>query len=144
MTAIHILNGPNLNLLGTREPELYGSDTLADIEAACRIRANAHGQDLTFRQTNSEGQLVTWIQEARGTADALILNAAAYTHSSVAILDALKMFDGLKIELHLTNPHQREAFRHTSFVSPAANGVIAGFGAAGYTLALDAVAAKLG
>ncbi|MEM8791406.1 MAG: type II 3-dehydroquinate dehydratase [Pseudomonadota bacterium] len=144
MTVVHILNGPNLNLLGTREPELYGADTLADIEAACRARAGQLGQQLTFRQSNDEGALVSWVQEARDQADALILNAAAYTHTSVAILDALKMFDGLKIELHLTNPHRREAFRHTSYVSLAADGVIAGFGATGYVLALEAVAAKLG
>ncbi|MEM9043549.1 MAG: type II 3-dehydroquinate dehydratase [Pseudomonadota bacterium] len=143
MTHVHILNGPNLNLLGTREPELYGSDTLADIEAMCQTRAATLGQQLTFLQSNEEGTLVTWIQEARGTADAIILNAAGYTHTSVAILDALKMFDGLKIELHLTNPHKREAFRHTSYVTPAADGVIAGFGAPGYVLALEAVAAKL-
>ncbi|MBY8974406.1 type II 3-dehydroquinate dehydratase [Rhodobacteraceae bacterium NNCM2] len=144
MSVIHVLNGPNLNLLGQREPEIYGADTLADIEAACRARAAELGQTVVFHQSNHEGQLVTWIQEARGVADALVLNAGAYTHTSVAILDALKMFEGLKIELHLSNPHRREAFRHTSYVSLAADGVIAGFGAKGYRLALEAVAAKLG
>ncbi|MEM7176746.1 MAG: type II 3-dehydroquinate dehydratase [Pseudomonadota bacterium] len=144
MTVIHVLNGPNLNLLGQREPEIYGAETLGDIEAACQARAGELGQQVTFRQSNHEGELVSWIQEARGTADAIVLNAGAYTHTSVAILDALKMFDGLKIELHLSNPHRREAFRHLSYVSMAADGVIAGFGAAGYRLALEAVAAKLG
>ncbi|MEM7506061.1 MAG: type II 3-dehydroquinate dehydratase [Pseudomonadota bacterium] len=143
-TAIHFLNGPNLNLLGQREPEIYGADTLADIEARCAVRAADLGQKVTFRQSNHEGELVTWIQQARGAAEALVLNAGAYTHTSVAILDALKMYEGLKIELHLSNPHRREAFRHLSYVSMAADGVIAGFGAAGYVLALEAVAAKLG
>lgn len=143
MTVVHFLNGPNLNLLGQREPEIYGADTLADIEAACQTRAGELGQTVTFHQSNHEGQLVTWIQEARGVADALVINAGAYTHTSVAILDAMKMFDGLKIELHLSNPHRREAFRHHSYISLATDGVIAGFGAAGYRLALDAVAAKL-
>ena len=144
MSVIHILNGPNLNLLGQREPEIYGSDTLKDIEAACRHRAGELGQTIRFLQSNHEGELVTWIQDARGAADAIVLNAGAYTHTSVAILDALKMFDGLKIELHLSNPHRRESFRHLSYVSLAADGVIAGFGAAGYVLALEAVKTKLG
>lgn len=144
MKHVHVLNGPNLNLLGQREPEIYGADTLADIEAACHAKAATLGQQVTFRQSNHEGQLVSWIQEARGSAGAIVLNAGAYTHTSVAILDALKMFEGLKIELHLSNPHRREAFRHHSYVSLASDGVIAGFGAAGYPLALEAVAAKLG
>lgn len=135
-----ILNGPNLNLLGQREPEIYGHDTLADIEARCQARAAELGVTLAFRQSNHEGDLVTWIQEARGTASAIILNAAAYTHTSVAILDAMKMFEGLKIELHLSNPHKRESFRHLSYVSMAADGVIAGFGAKGYLMALEAAA----
>lgn len=143
MTTVHILNGPNLNLLGAREPEIYGSETLDGIEAACRERANRLGVELAFRQSNDEGALVTWIQEARGVADALVLNAAAYTHTSVAIFDALKTFEGFKVELHLTNPHRRETFRHVSHMSPAVDGVIAGFGAEGYTLALEAVAARL-
>ncbi|MEM7671100.1 MAG: type II 3-dehydroquinate dehydratase [Pseudomonadota bacterium] len=143
MSVVHILNGPNLNLLGQREPEIYGADTLGDIEAACQARAAELGQTVLFRQSNHEGELVTWIQEARGAADALVINAGAYTHTSVAILDAMKMYDGLKIELHLSNPHSREGFRHHSYISLVADGVIAGFGATGYRLALEAVAAKL-
>lgn len=138
--VIHVLNGPNLNLLGTREPEIYGRETLADLEARCQEAADALGLDLVFRQSNHEGQLVTWIQEARTEAAALILNAGAYTHTSVAIHDALKMVDGPVIELHLSNPHRREAFRHVSHVATAATGVIAGFGANGYTLAVEAAA----
>ena len=138
-----ILNGPNLNLLGTREPEIYGAETLADIESRCRTRAEALGLALDFRQSNAEGTLVEWIQGARGATEALILNAAAYTHTSVAIHDALKAYDGLKIELHLSNPHRREPFRHVSHVATASDGVIAGFGALGYALALEAVARRL-
>jgi 3-dehydroquinate dehydratase-2 len=140
--TIHILNGPNLNLLGLREPEIYGHDTLADIEARCRDRADALGYGLVFAQTNSEGELVSLIQQARLSA-ALIINPAAYTHTSVAMLDALKMVEGPVIELHLSNPHTREPFRHTSFASPAAKGIVAGFGAMGYTMALDAAAGLL-
>ena len=144
MRTVFILNGPNLNLLGSREPEVYGRTTLADIEAACQARAGALGLTVDFRQSNSEGELVTWLQEARGHADAVILNAGAYTHTSVAILDARNAYEGLKIELHLSNPAAREPFRHVSYVSMAAHGVIAGFGAAGYPLALSAVAERLG
>lgn len=144
MRTVFILNGPNLNLLGSREPEVYGRTTLADIEAACQARAGELGLTLDFRQSNSEGELVTWLQEARERADAVILNAGAYTHTSVAILDALNAYEGLKIELHLSNPAAREPFRHHSFVAKAADGVIAGFGAAGYPLALAAVAERLG
>ena len=140
---VFLLNGPNLNLLGTREPEIYGADTLADIEARCAARAEALRLALDFRQTNHEGLLVDWIQEARGAADAVILNAAAYTHSSIAVHDALKAYGGYVVELHLSNPHRREAFRHVSHVATAADGVIAGFGALGYELALEAVAARL-
>ncbi len=140
---VFLLNGPNLNLLGTREPEIYGADTLADIEARCAARAAALRLALDFRQTNSEGRLVDWIQEARGAAEAVILNAAAYTHSSIAVHDALKAYGGYVVELHLSNPHRREPFRHVSHVATAADGVIAGFGAFGYELALDAVAARL-
>lgn len=141
--TVWVLNGPNLNLLGTREPEIYGHDTLADIEAASAKRAEALGLGLEFRQSNHEGELVTWIQEARGQAAAIVINAAAYTHTSVAIHDALKMFEGPVVELHLSNPHRREAFRHRSYVSTAATGVVAGFGAAGYPLAIEAAAAAL-
>lgn len=139
--SIHILNGPNLNLLGQREPEIYGSDTLAQIEQRCQARAAERGIALTFCQTNSEGALVDQIHRARGEGADIIINAAAYTHTSVAVLDALKSCDGLQvIELHLSNPHRREPFRHHSFVSAAATGVIAGFGAQGYLMALDALA----
>lgn len=134
-----ILNGPNLNLLGTREPAIYGSTTLAEVEAMCRKRAEAAGLDISFRQTNHEGQLVDWIQEAIGTADGIIINPAAYTHTSVAILDALKNFAGPIIELHISNPHQREEFRHRSFVTPVATATLAGFGAFGYVLAVEAM-----
>jgi 3-dehydroquinate dehydratase-2 len=140
---VFLLNGPNLNLLGVREPSIYGAETLADVEARCAARAAALGLALDFRQSNAEGVLVDWIQEAREAAEAVILNAGAYTHTSVAILDALKAYDGLKIELHLSNPHRREAFRHVSYVSLAADGVIAGFGALGYELALEAAARRL-
>ena len=144
MTArVFLLNGPNLNLLGTREPEIYGAETLADIEARCHAAAARLGLALDFRQSNAEGTLVDWSQEARRAPEALILNAGAYTHTSVAILDALKAYDGLKIELHLSNPHRREDFRHRSYVAPAADGVVAGFGALGYELALEAVARRL-
>ena len=142
--TIFLLNGPNLNLLGQREPEIYGRETLADLEARARARAEAHGLTLDFRQTNGEGELVTWIQEARTGAVALIINAAAYTHTSVAVHDALKALPIPVVELHLSNPHRREAFRHRSYVSFAATGVIAGFGAHGYELAIDAAARLIG
>ena len=143
MRTVYILNGPNLNLLGHREPEVYGRATLADIEGACRARAGELGLALEFRQSNSEGELVDWLHEARERADAVVLNAGAYTHTSIAILDALQAYEGLKIELHLSNPAAREPFRHVSYVAKAADGVIAGFGAAGYTLALSAAAERL-
>jgi 3-dehydroquinate dehydratase-2 len=142
--TIYLLNGPNLNLLGTREPEVYGHDTLADVEARARSRASHHGYDLVFRQSNHEGEIVNWIHEAREKAAALIINPAAYTHTSVAILDALKMLSVPVIELHLSNPHKREAFRHHSFVSLTATAVIAGLGAKGYGIAVDAAADLLG
>ncbi len=134
--VIHVLNGPNLNLLGVREPDIYGHDTLADIEQRC-VKA-AGGALVVFRQTNHEGALVDWIQEARESADALIINPAAYSHTSVALHDALKTLSVPVIELHLSNPAAREAFRHHSYVSSAATGVIAGFGASGYELAVQA------
>ena len=142
--TIYILNGPNLNLLGSREPEIYGHETLADIETRARTRASSHGLELVFRQSNLEGELVTWIQEARTEAAALILNAGAYTHTSVAILDALKTLSIPAIELHLSNPHRRESFRQHSYVALGSTGVIAGFGAAGYELAVDAAAGLIG
>ncbi|MGE0845098.1 MAG: type II 3-dehydroquinate dehydratase [Flavobacteriaceae bacterium] len=139
--TVHILNGPNLNLLGTREPETYGSVTLADIERRCADRAAAHGLATVFRQSNHEGDLVTWIQEAGAAKCPVILNAGAYTHTSVAIHDAIRAVGAQVIEVHLSNTYAREEFRHRSHVSPVARGIICGFGAAGYELALDAIAA---
>lgn len=127
-------------MLGVREPGIYGSDTLADIEAMCRDRASDLGLDVVFRQSNAEADLVSWIQEARENADGIILNAAAYTHTSVAIRDALSLTDLPVVEVHLSNTHKREGFRHHSYVSAVANGVIMGFGAQGYLLAIDAIA----
>ncbi len=138
-STVLILNGPNLNMLGVREPEIYGRETLADIDAACKRKAKALGLAVDFRQSNSEAELVTWIQEARGTQDALVINAGALTHTSVALLDALSILDVPVVELHLSNIYAREDFRHRSFIAPAASGVICGFGAAGYDLALDAI-----
>jgi len=140
---ILIVNGPNLNMLGKRQPEVYGHETLADIEAACRVHAGETGFDLEFRQSNHEGDLVDWIQGARGRVAGIILNAGAYTHTSVALLDALLASEVLCVEVHLSNIHQREEFRHHSFVSKAAKGMICGFGSHGYILALDALARLL-
>jgi len=137
---IFVLNGPNLNLLGTREPEIYGRTTLAEIEEMAATRAKAHGFDLTFRQTNHEGVLVDWLQEARISSCGVILNAAALTHTSIALHDACKMIAQPVIELHLSNPHTREEWRHRSFIGLTATGTICGFGAHGYMLAVDAVA----
>jgi len=135
---VFILNGPNLNLLGSREPEVYGSQTLEDISALCVAKAKTLGLEVDFRQTNDEGELVNQVQEASKNACAIILNAAAYTHTSVALHDALRMCEIPIIEVHLSNVYKREEFRHKSFVSPVAQGVICGFGAQGYELALDA------
>jgi 3-dehydroquinate dehydratase II len=140
LPTVFILNGPNLNLLGIRDPSVYGHDTLADIEERCLARAAALGLQIEFRQTNHEGQLVDWIQEARESAEGIILNAGALTHTSVAVLDALLAADLPIIEVHLSNIFRRESFRHHSYVSLAANGVICGLGAQGYELALDALA----
>jgi 3-dehydroquinate dehydratase-2 len=137
---IMVLNGPNLNLLGVRQPHIYGHDTLADIEKRLQARARSRGLAIDMRQSNHEGELVTWIQEARTSSAGMIINPAAFTHTSVAILDALLACEFPVIELHLSNPHRREEFRHRSFVTLAAKGVIAGFGAHGYELALDAIA----
>ena len=139
--TIFVLNGPNLNLLGTRQPEIYGRQTLGDIEAACAAKAAELGFDLDFRQSNHEGELVTWIQEAGAKAAGIIVNAGAYSHTSVAILDALNAVDMTVVEVHLSNIFRREGFRHHSYVSQAATGVICGFGAEGYLLALAALAA---
>ena len=138
-----VLNGPNLNLLGTREPGIYGADTLADVETLCQQTGSELGLSIDFRQSNHEGELVTWIQEARTTADAILINPAAYSHTSVAIPDALKAVGLPVAEVHLTNIHQREAYRHHSYVSAIAYGVICGFGVTGYRMALIALAEKL-
>ena len=137
---IFVLNGPNLNLLGTREPEIYGRATLREIEAMVKARAKTHGLSVIFRQSNHEGELVDWLQEARTGAAGVLLNAAAYTHTSVALHDLLAMLKKPLIEVHLSNIFKREAFRHHSFVSEAARGVICGLGPRGYLLALDALA----
>ncbi len=142
-STILILNGPNLNMLGTREPEIYGSETLADIEARCHARAEGLGVSVDFRQSNLEGELVGWIQDARETAVGIIINAAAYTHTSVALLDALNTCDMPIVEVHLSNIHQRESFRHKSYIARAADGMICGLGSLGYELALEAVAKRL-
>ena len=143
MPTVFVLNGPNLNLLGIREPSIYGRDTLGDIEERCTARAAALGLEIDFRQTNHEGQLVDWIQEARELADAIILNGGALTHTSVALLDALAAAELPVVEVHLSNIFRRESFRRRSYVSLAANGVICGLGAQGYELALDAVASLI-
>lgn len=137
--SLLLLNGPNLNMLGRRQPEIYGRETLADIEAECRRHAAAIGFALDFRQSNHEGVLVDWIQEARGRMAGIIINPGAYTHTSIAILDALLAVELPVVEVHLSNIHQREAFRQHSYVSKAARGVICGFGSHGYILALDAM-----
>ena len=143
MPTIFVLNGPNLNLLGVRDPSIYGHDTLTDIEERCLARAASLGLEIDFRQTNHEGQLVDWIQEARESAEGIVLNAGALTHTSVSLLDALSAAELPVIEVHLSNIFRREPFRHHSYVSPAAKGVICGLGAHGYELALDALARLL-
>ncbi len=137
--AIHVLNGPNLNLLGSREPEVYGYETLADIEARLSTAAARQNVTLHFRQSNHEGDLVTWIQDAGRAGEPVILNAGAYSHTSVAIFDAIKGSNAHVIEVHLSNIHAREQFRHHSRLSAAARGVIVGFGARSYDLALQAL-----
>jgi 3-dehydroquinate dehydratase II len=139
--TIYILNGPNLNLLGQRQPEIYGHETLADVEANCAKLAKELGVAVRFLQSNAEHELIGWIQEARGKAAAIVLNPAAFTHTSVAILDALNAFDGPVFEVHISNVHKREDFRRHSYVSLRADGVIAGFGTEGYLLALRRAAA---
>jgi 3-dehydroquinate dehydratase-2 len=137
---VYVLNGPNLNLLGKRQPEIYGRETLADVEADCRALAGELGLEIAFRQSNAEFQLIDWIHQAREEACGIVINPAAFTHTSVAILDALKTCDFPIIEVHISNVHQREAFRHHSYVSLAATGVIAGCGTQGYSLALRRIA----
>jgi len=135
---ILFLNGPNLNLLGSREPEIYGRTTLADIESQVRQRAATTKTDIDFRQSNSEGELVSWVQEAKGKFDAIVINAAGYTHTSVALRDAITAIAVPTIEIHLSNVHAREAFRHKSLIAPVCCGQIAGFGDKSYILALEA------
>lgn len=137
---ILILNGPNLNLLGTREPHIYGSTTLAQVEEMCRHRASARGFKIAFHQSNSEAQIIDWIHGAIKGASGIIINPAAFTHTSVAILDALNMIKHPIIELHISNPHKREAFRHHSFVTFAATALICGLGVNGYPVAVEAMA----
>jgi 3-dehydroquinate dehydratase II len=143
--TIYVLNGPNLNLLGTREPETYGRATLADIEKLCAESAKRHGYIIEFRQSNREGELVDWIQEAgKNKAAGIVINAAGYTSTSIAILDALLAVKLPTVEVHISNIHARESFRHHSYISKAARAVICGFGAAGYSLAIDGLASLLG
>jgi 3-dehydroquinate dehydratase-2 len=144
MPKILVLNGPNLNLLGTREPAVYGTATLADVEAACRVAAQAHGIEVDFRQSNHEGVLIDWLHEAGaappGSVAGVVLNAGAYTHTSVALHDAIKAIVPPVIEVHLSNVHAREPFRHRSYLSPACAGIVVGFGVAGYAMAIDGLA----
>ncbi|GAB4069219.1 type II 3-dehydroquinate dehydratase [Ancylobacter sonchi] len=141
---IYILNGPNLNLLGQREPHIYGTTTLKEIAERSAAKAGALGFTVEFRQTNFEGELVESVHEARGEACGIVVNPAGYTFTSVALMDALKMFDGPKIELHISNVHARESIYHKSLISPVVTGVMLGFGAAGYELAIEAMAAMAG
>ena len=143
MNTIHILNGPNLNLLGQRQPEIYGRETLEDVERLCGELARTVGLSLRFEQSNAESGLIDLIHEARGEAAAIIINPGAYSHTSIAILDALNTFEGPVIEVHISNIHKREAFRHHSYVSLRADGVIAGCGIEGYQLALRRIATLL-
>lgn len=141
---IFILNGPNLNLLGQRQPEVYGKATLEDVAEGCASVAEELGLTIRFHQSNHEGQIIDWIHQARSDGAGIIINPAAYTHTSIAIFDALSAFDGPVLEVHISNIHRRETFRHHSFVSPRADGVIAGFGTEGYLLALRRMATLLG
>ena len=137
---IYVLSGPNLNLLGVREPHIYGSDTLEDIRVRCEARARGLGLDVVFRQSNHEGELIDWVQEARESASALVINPAGYGHTSVALLDALKTLKQPIVECHLSNPAAREDFRRSTYVSLAATGLVSGFGALSYELAVEAAA----
>ena len=142
-SKILILNGPNLNMLGLRQPEIYGSETLEDVDKNCKERAEKLGLSIDFRQSNSEGELVTWIQESRTNHDGIVINAGAYTHTSVAIMDALLVSDLPIVEVHISNVHQREGFRHHSYISNVAYGIVVGFGTLGYEMALESLAQKL-
>lgn len=144
MKKILILNGPNLNLLGQRQPEIYGAETLADVVASCTALGVDLGLEVDAQQSNHEGVLVDWIQDARGVADGIVINPGALSHTSVAILDALNAFEGPVMEVHLSNIHKRERFRHHSYVSGRAEGVIAGLGTQGYQFALQRLATLLG
>jgi 3-dehydroquinate dehydratase-2 len=137
---VYVLNGPNLNLLGKRQPHIYGHETLADVEKACKATAAELKLEIRFCQSNREYEIIDWIHEARETAAGIVINPAAFTHTSVAILDALNAFDGPVIEIHISNVHKREAFRHHSYVSGRADGVIAGLGTQGYLLAIQRIA----
>lgn len=141
--TIYILNGPNLNLLGKRQPEIYGTETLEDVERNCASAAGAHGIEVSFHQSNAEHVLIDLIHEARDKAAGIVINPAAFSHTSVAILDALNMFDGPVIEVHISNIHQRESFRHHSFVTHRAEGVIVGCGTQGYVLAVERLASLI-
>ncbi len=141
--SVLVLNGPNLNLLGTRQPEIYGRETLADVESLCRHAAAAAGLQVECRQTNSEGTLIDWIQQARQSFDGIIINAGGYSHTSIAIMDALLAFDGPVIEVHMSNIHTRDPFRRHSYMSLAARSVICGLGSAGYRLAIAGLAEML-
>ena len=141
--VVYVLNGPNLNLLGKRQPDIYGRETFADVETDCRRLGAELGLDIVFRQSNREYELIDWIHEARENAKGIVINPAAFTHTSVAILDALNAFEGLVLEIHISNVHKREEFRHHSFVSGRADGVIAGFGTQGYGLCLRRMAMLL-
>ena len=143
MTSILILNGPNLNLLGTRQPEVYGKTTLADVEALCREKAKTLGFDVAFEQSNHEGALIDLIHAAKGKHAGIVLNAGAYTHTSIALMDAIASVELPVVELRLSNIHAREEFRHRSYIAPVALGQICGFGAQGYLMALDALKAHL-
>ena len=138
---VYVLNGPNLNLLGQRQPHIYGHETLADVERDCRALGTELGLDIRFHQSNREYELIDWVHEARAEAVGIVINPAAFTHTSVALLDALNTFENPVIEVHISNIHKREAFRHLSYVSMRADGIIAGLGTQGYLLALRRVAA---
>lgn len=142
-TTLLVLNGPNLNMLGTREPAVYGKETLADVEAQCRATAQAHGLALEFQQTNHEGQMIDWVHQARGRIAGIVINPGAWTHTSVALHDALVAAEVPVIEVHISNVHKRESFRHHSYVSLVAVGVIAGLGTHGYSLAIEHFAKRL-
>jgi 3-dehydroquinate dehydratase-2 len=142
MSLFFVLNGPNLNLLGQRQPEIYGRDTLADVEATCRDVAMASGHELFFAQSNREYELIDWIHEARGKAAGIVINPGAFSHTSIAILDALNAYEAPVVEVHISNIHKREVFRHHSYVSMRADGVIAGLGIDGYCVALRHLIAR--